>query len=318
MKRILIVGAIATALFALTMLFMHIQTLSQKINLLEAQVAQAERAAAAFNRSFCSTGAAEVRDGVTIRHTIQVGDTARTYQVHTPPSYDPSIRYPVVVNFDGIEGSGERMEAYSGMDNLPVIAVYPDSVDGPLGFSAWQGAPYSREGEYDTTFIEAMLDELPSNYCVDNGRIFATGMSNGGGFAMLAACGLPDRIRAVATVSGAFYKSCKASGRQPSVLALHSSTDRQVPLVGSKERKLPKITDWAQREARYRDCKEANNSVEQNGSRVYDWTNCQDESTVRLIVLQNQNHGWLYLPDSVQNRTPSTAQYVWDFFKNSV
>ncbi len=317
MKKILTIGSFAVAALLVAMLSVHIQSLSVRIGSLESQVATAERQVAAFERSFCSTGAAEVRDGVTIRHTIQSGDTARTYQVHTPPNYDPSIRYPVIVNFDGIEGSGDRMEAYSGMDNLPVIAVYPDSIPGTLGFTAWQGAPYSLKGDYDTNFVEAMLDELPSNYCIDNGKVFAVGMSNGGGFAMLAACELPDRIRAVASISGAYYESCRVRKHQPSLLAIHSASDKQIPFEGAKSRKLPKVTDWAQREARYRGCEQSSKSTEPNGSSRYDWTGCRDDSTVRLVVLENQNHGWLYLPGSAQNSSPTITSYIWDFFKNS-
>ena len=318
MKKILALGFIAGAILLVSLLLIHIQSLSLQVATLKTQVAKSERQVASFERSFCSTGAAEVRDGVTIRHTIQTGEVARTYQVHTPPNYDPSVRYPVVINFDGIEGSGNRIEAYSGMDSLPAIAIYPDSLPGKSGFTAWQGAPYSLKGDYDTDFIRTMLDELPLNYCVDSGRVFAVGMSNGGGFAMLAACKLSDKIRAVAVVSGAFYESCRATERQPSVLAIHSSNDRQIPFGGSKARKLPKITEWAQREARYRSCEEKNKNIEQSGTIQYDWTGCKDDSTVRLVVLKGQNHGWLYMPETAQNAQPALTNYIWNFFKQSV
>ncbi len=318
MKKIDIIGIATVVTCIVAILLVHIHSLSLRISILEAQVTQKETQVASFERSFCSTNAAEVRDDVTIRHTVQVDEYARSYQVHTPPNYDPSTRYPVVVNFDGIEGSGDRMEAYSDIDKLPVIAVYPDSIPGALGFTAWQSAPYSLKGDYDTKFIEAMLDELPTNYCVDGGRVFAVGMSNGGGFAMVAACELSDKFRAVASVSGAYYESCKGEGRQPSLLAIHSRADKQVPLLGSKAKKLPKVTDWAQREARYRGCKDVNKSAESNGTVQFDWSRCNDDSTVRLVVLDKQNHGWLYLPDSSQNSNSTITRYIWEFFKKSV
>lgn len=318
MKKVIVVGFVMIATLLVAILLAHIQSLSVRIQSLEQQIAQSDQQVASFERSFCDSKQPGVRDGVTTRYTLESAGHTRTYQVHTPPNYDPSIRYPVIVSFDGIEGSGSRMEAYSDIDALPVIAVYPDSIPGTSGFTAWQGAPYSLQGDYDEQFIRSMLQELPANYCIDSARIFAVGMSNGGGFAMLAGCRLSDTFRAVASVSGAYYASCQAATRQPSLLAIHSMTDKQVPFSGSPSRKLPKVVNWAQEEARTRTCRDAARHTEPNGSERYDWTNCDDASTVRLVVLKNQNHGWLYLPQSPQNSTPGLTSYIWGFFEASV
>lgn len=300
------------------LLLLHIKTLSTQINDLQLQVARMDLEAEAFNRSFCNGLKVTSLSSDTQTFRINAAGYERTYQVHTPANYDPSVRYPVIVNFDGISGSGARMELYSGINDLPVIAVYPDSLPGKAGFTAWQGAPYSLDGDYDIAFVRAMMQQLPSNYCVDGARTFAVGMSNGGGFAAVAACRLSDTFSAVASVAGAYYSSCDDASRQPSLLAIHSPSDRQVPFVGSSVRKLPHVTQWAESRAKDRQCQQFSLTTQADGTLRHDWIKCEDDSLVRLVVLQNSGHGWLLLPPDLQKATPNTASYIWEFFKEAV
>lgn len=59
----------------------------------------------------------------------------------------------------------------------------------------------------DPTFINALLTNLSSTYCVDTGRVFASGMSNGGGFTNIIACNATMSLRfaAFAPHSAAVY-----------------------------------------------------------------------------------------------------------------
>jgi poly(3-hydroxybutyrate) depolymerase len=132
----------------------HTQALSSRITMLEKEVTVRSSQLAAYERSLCST----IREvGQLSKYSLQSAGYTRTYQVHTPANYDPSVRYPLIVSFDGIEGSGVRMEGYSGLDGLPAIIVYPNSLPGKLGFTAWQGAPYSIEGDRDVQFVSDIL-----------------------------------------------------------------------------------------------------------------------------------------------------------------
>lgn len=299
-------------------LLLHVKMLSLEIETLEREVATLSVEADAYDRSFCSTVGLHAKDATTTRFSLESNGQQRTYQVHTPRNYDPTIRYPVVVNFDGIDGNGARMERYSGINELPVIAVYPDSLPGKTGFTAWQGAPYSLDGDYDIAFVRQMMQSLPSQYCIDSARVFAVGMSNGGGFAMIAACRLSDTFAAVASIAGAYYTSCEDAPRQPSVLAIHSKGDKQVPFTGSRVKKLPQVVEWAERQAKDRDCKQATKNNAEQGAMQYDWVACEDGSIVRLLVLQNRGHGWVLLPADMQYATPTTAGYIWNFFESSV
>lgn len=314
MKRIAIISSFAILVVAVGLLLIKNQSLEARLGVLEASTIVAEKKIAQFERSYCSTDTTSLQQGATVRHAITVGTANRSYQVHTPKDYDPSVKYPVVISFDGIEGSGSRMEGYSGIDALPVIAVYPDSLVGAQGFTAWQGAPYSRKGTDDIAFIKAVLDDLPAKYCIDITRTFAVGMSNGGGFALLAGCELGDRIRAVATVSGAFYSACRNEQHTPSLLVVHSMQDKQVPFWGAANRALPAIPKVLSTQATERHCDEAPARSTKGTVTTTTWSGCRDESILRLVTLKKQPHGWL----QIQQENPAvvtTAEYVWDFFE---
>src|SRR4029077_16852178 len=64
----------------------------------------------------------------------------------------------------------------------------------------WNAAPVEVNG--DVAFIGRLLDHLESTMCIDTARVFSTGMSNGAQMSSLLACRLPERIAAIAPVSG--------------------------------------------------------------------------------------------------------------------
>jgi len=55
----------------------------------------------------------------------------------------------------------------------------------------------------DVRFISALIDTLEATYAIDPTRIYANGMSNGGGMAFVLSCTLSARIAAIAAVSAA-------------------------------------------------------------------------------------------------------------------
>jgi len=300
---------------ALLAMFIHVQSLNSRISVLEDKATTTDRQLASYQRSLCSTIPKPI--DVLTKYTVSSAGFDRTYHVHTPDNYDPSVRYPVIVSFDGIDGSGSRMEAYSGLDELPAVVVYPDSLPGKRGFTAWQGAPYSLEGTQDVQFVSDILKTLPSQYCVDSTRTFAVGMSNGGAFATIVGCELGSQIRAVASISGAYYQTCQQQQRTPSLLIVHSTTDGQAPFGGSVARRLPKVTQWTEKQAVERACATTLPVKTIGATSYYDWLNCTDDSMLRFIVIQNQAHGWLALPEASIQRAQGTAGYIWKFFEES-
>ena len=317
LDRIKLYGVVLIALGLMCAQLAYVQSLERKIEKTEERTAETNRHTASFRDSHC-VGKEKIQQG-TSTYTLTSAGYNRVYHVHIPTSYKANEKMPVIVNYDGIDGGGIKMESYSNVDSLPVIAVYPDSLMGTRGFTAWQGAPYSLGGDYDVQFTKDMMHDLQQRYCADATKVFAIGMSNGGGFAVIASCQLPGTFKAIASLSGAYYTGCSGNEKPSgSLLALHSAADPQVPLQGSLTKGVPVVTEWAGQQAKARNCQKNTRSTDIYGAERFTWRSCQDNALVRLVVLQNQPHGWLALPHAQGIKAPNTAEYVWTFFKETM
>ncbi|OQO08512.1 hypothetical protein B0A48_06382 [Cryoendolithus antarcticus] len=123
--------------------------------------------------------------------------------------------------------------------------------------------------EMPVVYPDDINNYLGKQYCLDNDRVYVTGMSNGGSFAArILACDstASKKIAAVAGVSGAYYQGtteddCKpatvpipCNGRTPfPVLEFHGTNDGVIPYAGGprRHRCLPDIPhfviEWAVR-----------------------------------------------------------------------
>ena len=66
----------------------------------------------------------------------------------------------------------------------------------------WHVEPAARNGR-DNTFISELIDTLRAKYNIDTTRIYANGLSNGGGMSFGLSCALSDRVAAVGLVGSA-------------------------------------------------------------------------------------------------------------------
>ncbi|KAL8734302.1 MAG: hypothetical protein Q9166_001500 [cf. Caloplaca sp. 2 TL-2023] len=129
--------------------------------------------------------------------------------------------------------------------NPNLIAAYPQGLD-----NSWEGAPYHRKNlPSDNVFVSYLLTYIRAQYCVDDERIYTTGMSNGGGFVNTLAC-FPNHgadFAAFAPVSGAFYDDnidLRPSKCQPAHLPLpivefRGIGDTKIPYFGPESEHSP-------------------------------------------------------------------------------
>jgi polyhydroxybutyrate depolymerase len=87
----------------------------------------------------------------------------------------------------------------------------------------------------DVKFIEALIAELEGKHNVDEKRIYATGMSNGGFMAMRLAWELNHKIAAFSSVTGSFSDQfdCQPDRSVP-VLLIAGTKDDLVPFNGGE------------------------------------------------------------------------------------
>lgn len=130
-------------------------------------------------------------------------DEKRRYIVYTPAAYQsqPQQSFPVVFNFHGGGMSMAEHMLYTQMNGAAerhqFIVVYPQGIkqDWNVGF----GMDYLA-GTDDVGFTQAMLSKLKQDYRIDDKRVYATGLSRGGFFALRLAAELPQQFAAVASV----------------------------------------------------------------------------------------------------------------------
>ncbi|WP_306371355.1 PHB depolymerase family esterase [Nocardiopsis sp. CC223A] len=233
--------------------------------------------------------------GETARYSLVSGGVEREYLVRLPRDYTPGRTWPVLLAYHGRGGGAEGMAGYSGLTGLPAVVVLPDALLGEGGRSAWQGAPYSPPGVDDVAFTRALLDTVESRTCVDRTRVYAAGMSNGGGFTAVLACAAPERIAAIAPVAAAFYPhglECDTSRAVP-VVSFHGTDDSTIPYTGDPGRGLPDVADWNADRAAANGCRRGP-EAERLGPDVtaLEWTGCAGGADVRHLVVAGGGHTW--------------------------
>jgi len=162
--------------------------------------------------------------------SLTSGGRTRTAILSIPDSYYPGQPTPVLLAYHGYRQTASDMKKFTRLDGLPAIVVYLQGID-----DAWEGAPYAStaEGE-DLRFTRDVLAAVNATYHVDRSRIYATGMSNGGGFAAKLVCRAADIFAAVASVSGAYYPGTGGDCSTPatSFLEIHGALDETINYGG--------------------------------------------------------------------------------------
>ena len=157
----------------------------------------------------------------------------RAYLIDAPaaPADEP---LPLVLAFHGFRGSPDDLRGGTGLSQLAqqerFVAVYPAGHEGvELLGTTGRGWDLRPDQTRDRDFVVALLDRLETERCIDQRRVFATGMSNGGFFSSLLGCQLPDRLAAVAPVAGALKLDGCPSTRPVPILLMYGSRDPVVP-----------------------------------------------------------------------------------------
>jgi len=177
----------------------------------------------------------------TINGSIMHDGIQRDYVLYVPTNYDSNISVPLILNFHGFGGSGAQQMANSTFrpiaDTAGFIIVHPTGTPFNGFVNHWNVGGFTNGSTVDDIgFTAALIDSLSANYNINPTRVYSTGFSNGGFFSHRLACELPNRIAAIASVSGTFtptmQANCSPSHPTP-VLQIHGTTDPTVPYDGT-------------------------------------------------------------------------------------
>jgi len=230
----------------------------------------------------------------------------------------------LVLNFHGFGGSGRQQETNSHMtdeaERSGFITVAPDGTESPRRWHI-----YGRlENGYDEdfAFVRELIGHLSASLCIDSGRVYAAGMSNGAGMSSLLGCELNDLIAAIAPVAGTVVPRCP-DGRPVPVIAFHGTDDRLVPFEGGPSGRLGlpgrgvrvNVRQWAS----HNGCDLTVTSQRVAADVLLEsYGGCRDGADVALYVVEGGGHSW---PGSyIGSRNGSTTRsidasaLIWQFF----
>ena len=194
--------------------------------------------------------------GGAVATSITVDGLERTYLVRAPERAVEDAPLPLLLVIHGAGGNAAKAEAATGMTGLSdadgFIVAYPQGTQAAdvAGEYSWNAgaccANPVRKNIDDVGYINAMIDDIATDYPVDPARIYVAGFSNGGMLAYRLACELDRRVAGIAVVAGALnVTSCEAPAAT-SVLMIHGTGDLTVPYTGGKtnERTAGRFGQW--------------------------------------------------------------------------
>lgn len=171
----------------------------------------------------------------TFERVVCVDGVARTYYVHPHSTYDGTCKSPLLIALHPFLCTPADMETMTGFSKIAnregFIVVYPEG----LGLRWNDGSvmvPYAD----DVAFIRAVIDDVSTEYLVDENRVYICGASNGAFMTNRLVCEMSDRFAAAAVVMGApmpavTYDCCYPPVGIP-MMMIHGTRDPIVPFNG--------------------------------------------------------------------------------------
>jgi polyhydroxybutyrate depolymerase len=255
--------------------------------------------------------------------TLMMGEQKRTYLVHVPKSFDPKKSAPVVLALHGAMMNGPMMVWFSGLnktsDKAGFIVVYPSGT-GRDPFLFWNAGGLKgkmAEGKADdVAFINQLVDDLGRVAKVDQKRVYACGMSNGGIMCYRLAAELSDRIAAIAPVAGSIAIDESKPKRPVPVIHFHGSKDSIVPFEEESIQTWVKLNGC--------DATPKTDTLSKDGDEMKvirkSYGGGKDGSEVVLVFIEEGGHTWPGQQPPVgfmgkSARNVSANDLMWEFFQ---
>lgn len=174
--------------------------------------------------SSAGCGATAVADGET---QVDIGD--RWYLRHVPPAHDGTTPVPLVLDLHGYVEGAKLHAVASGLgafgDDKGFVTITPQGL-GPVAH--WNVGVDTD----DTTFLNSVLDDAERSLCIDEDRVYVTGLSMGAFMTSAIVCSDADRFAAAAPVAGIRDIDGCAPSRAVPVVAFHGTADPIVAYDG--------------------------------------------------------------------------------------
>ena len=269
------------------------------------------------------------------KYEISLGD--RTYGAFLPQKFNGINRLPVVIYLHGSGGDAES--AYrDGIDQYAekhgFILISPQALRMTWWRSSstrwnggeWDGGSCCGTAD-DVGFISMLIEDIKDKFRIDNSRVYATGISNGGLMVNRLACELSDKIAAIATVAPTAIPNPCVPSFALSVMNIHGTSDPCNPYDGSNPTGICGTVDYTRMSpiqvvAKWRDilnCFGVPKTIYQKGKATCSSFECKDKKVV-FCKVEDMGHTWpsgsQYLPESIIGAVSYdlSMDQIWEFF----
>lgn len=251
--------------------------------------------------------------GIDETRSVDVGSDTRRYRLVVPDTAQDPM--PLVIVFHGLAGDPEQVRELSGF--VEVASSEGFAVAFPQGaglVSAWRTD--AARAAPDVAFARAVVEDVAGAIDLDRERVYAAGMSNGGGMAGRLACEASDVFAAVGVVAAAHGTGVCDPQRPVPVIGFHGDADRIVPIEG-----IPSFVQdprtWIASRADENGCgEEPSRAAVADDVESLVWGGC--DADVVFYRIAGGAHGW---PGSARaaelfDSTSSidASRLMWEFF----
>lgn len=259
---------------------------------------------------------------------LEAGGVMRSYELHVPPSYDGATPLPLVLSFHGYTSTGSAQEESTEMNDLAdregFLVAYPNGL-----YNSWNAGTCCGQaaelGVDDVGFTRTLIEDIGARGCIDQRRVYATGMSNGGFFSYRLACEAADVIAAaapVAAVMGVDEGACMPARPIP-IIAFNGTGDPLVLYDGGGPGASPSVAEtiagWVDRDG----CTAEPVVSYQNGDATCETVDqCEGDASVTLCTIEGGGHCWPGYPCRLGGIGESTTdinanEAMWGLFSRT-
>jgi polyhydroxybutyrate depolymerase len=266
--------------------------------------------------------------------TIISSGEKRAYLLHVPESYNEATPVALVIAIHGFAEWPAHEALISHWNDVAdeegFIVVYPSGTRFPKRWRASGTATNGDDPLIDVHFITDLIDHLQAQYNIDPARIYANGLSNGGGMSYLLACSLSERIAAVGSIAGAYlYPLGDCSPTRPvPMMVFHGTADPVVPYRGGPSRSFevpfPFIPAWVKGYATsVNHCSPAPELFPSSGNDISGmrYMGCDQDAEVVFYSIAGGGNSWPGgdpIPYWIVGKTSQSidaTRVMWEFFQ---
>lgn len=233
-------------------------------------------------------------------HQLRFDGLDRTYRLYVPESVKarPAVVLVLHGGFGVGEGAIQQGRWDTAADEHGFVVVAPDGRNRSWNAGDCCGPAKANDVD-DVGFLLAVIDEVLRTVQGDDGRVYATGISNGGMMSYRLACEAANTFAAIAPVAADLVVDDCTPSRPISLLHIHGLADHNVPFDGGIPTKTfqpnpptyKPVRDGVDVVARADHCKRTTKKT--SGALTTErWKRCRKGTDVQLITIEGGGHSW--------------------------